>query len=102
MTIIDNALILAFRLTSRCAWCKRIRPVHVHHLFSKGMGGGSRVDIAINLCPLCAYCHSSHHNGREPTRSQLLALVAARENRLQEDFCINSSLQLHIHSPKSN
>jgi hypothetical protein len=60
------------------------------------MGGGSTLDIRINIASLglgewsgrsmeCG-CHRDHHDGNEPTRDDLLARVANREGALQRDI----------------
>lgn len=90
MKIIDNKLLSEFRTPGRCehckAWCEIREP---HHLWGRGMGGGSRLDIRINLISLgqvfqCP-CHRDFHDGHI-LKATLLALVAAREGCLQSDI----------------
>lgn len=89
MRIINPSLLESFRMKRVCEWCGRAnRGSHMeaHHLFCKGMGGGSRLDVAINLCALCRECHQSSHDGNEPTKIDLLAIVAQRESRQQDEM----------------
>ena len=86
MRIIDPALLLAFRLRGRCEWCRKACAVEPHHLWRRGMGGGSRLDIEINLVSLCRVCHTLTHASAEPTKQALLAIVAEREKMLQHEI----------------
>lgn len=65
-----------------CEWCLSNYGTVAHHAFSKGAG---RLDCSFVLVALCFDCHQSHHQGNEPTRSALLALLAARNGCLQSD-----------------
>lgn len=82
MKIVDDALLLDFRLTFRCEVCKKARDVDPHHVFSRGSG---RLDIAINLISLCRGCHNLTHAGKVK-REQILAIVARREGWTPEDI----------------
>lgn len=86
MKIIDEALLQEFRDKQRCEWCGRVGIVQPHHLWARGMGGGGRLDVRINLIALCANCHSRHHQGGRPLKCDLLADVAAREGMMQDDI----------------
>ena len=83
MKIIDDVLLLAFRLKGICEWCKRRGGVDPHHLFARGLGGGHRLDIEINLISLCRTCHDAVHMG-SIMRCDLLAIVARRERMTQD------------------
>ena len=79
MRIVNEDLLAEFRRYQSCEWCgKRCWP-DPHHVFCRGMGGGSRLDIRINLLALCRECHSQVHGG-EIRRIDLLMVVAGREN----------------------
>lgn len=84
MQVIDEKLLNEFREAGYCDWCKlfcqRREP---HHLVTRGMGGGGRLDIRINIASLCRECHQSHHDGNHPLTDDLRAIVAARENTTQ-------------------
>ncbi len=91
MKIVDELLLESFRAPGRCEYCghycQRREP---HHIFSRGMGGGSRLDVRINLISLCPAfvgqeCHNQYHAGHI-LRCDLLAIVAKREGRLQTDI----------------
>lgn len=69
-----------FRAAAECEWCGernrgRLDP---HHLFGRGVGGGTRLDVRINLVALCRQCHGKLHNGNIE-RAALLMVVAKRE-----------------------
>ena len=85
MTIIDPVLLLAFRLKGRCEWCGKYGAVDPHHLWCRGMGGGSRLDVSENLIALCRECHGLVHAG-QIVKADLLAVVAAREHCTQDDL----------------
>ncbi len=89
MRVPDNKILREFRQPGPCLFCKRwCRWPECAHIEARGMGSGSRLDLRINLCRLGGAwecnCHGAHHAGREPTREQLFALVAARENCHQD------------------
>lgn len=87
MQIIDDDLLLDFRLSFRCEWCGRKGPVDCHHYwYRRGMGGGSRLDHPWNLVAICRSCHDDHHAGHRPLRIDLLAIVAAREGVTQDEI----------------
>jgi hypothetical protein len=88
--IVDPDMLDLFRLM-RCEYCKRPcrYPTHPHHVFGRGFGGGTRLDIRVNLIGLCGpwdgNCHGLVHAGKV-LRCNLLAVIAAREGCLQGDI----------------
>ncbi len=87
MRIVDEKLLHEFRMKERCEWCgKQVFRCEPHHVYTRGIGGGGRLDVRINLVALCPRDHRSHHDGNEPLTIDLKAIVAARENRLQGDI----------------
>jgi len=80
----DDAAMDVARRRPCCEWCGHRCPngTHPHHLFTRGAG---RIDAPWNLVSLCAFHHRSHHDGNEPLKADLLAIVAQREKMLQED-----------------
>lgn len=93
MRIHNEELLDCFRTPGKCEYCgKRCSRREPHHLFCKGIGGGSTLDISINLIalgasvpfPLCL-CHHDYHAGHI-SRFDMLAVVAAREKALQDDI----------------
>ncbi len=88
MIEINNALLREFRAGNRCEWCGRtVAELDPHHYWQKrGVGGGSRLDIRINLIGLCrgfvcgrfVSCHDDAEAGII-SREDLLDKVAARE-----------------------
>lgn len=87
MRVVDDKLLSEFRHAPRCAWCNALTPggTEPHHLWSRGLGGGGRLDVRVNIVSLCQRCHREHHNGHAPYRHQLLRVVAAREGKLPRE-----------------
>ncbi len=92
MKIIDKPLLRRFAGPGVCEHCKRkVSSRDPHHLFGRGMGGGRRFDIPLNLISLCSAfsggenCHARYHAG-QILREMLLAIVAKREGCLQSDI----------------
>lgn len=85
MKIIDEALLDEFRQSGYCEWCGRwfVR-LDAAHVFARGMGGGGRLDVRVNLLGLCRRDHDLHHAGHKPTRDDLIALIAKREGLTPE------------------
>lgn len=83
MKIINKPLLREFAALPWCERCLGPGPCQAHHIFGKGMGGGRRFDIPINLIGLCVECHVAFHNGRID-REELLAIVARREHTTPE------------------
>ena len=87
MKIVSESTLDAFRSALYCEWCgDRLRgKAHPHHVATKGIGGGGRIDHPLNIVSLCAFCHNEHHNGHRPLTCDLIATIAAREGVLQDD-----------------
>lgn len=90
MIIKDAKLLKEFRTPGPCewcgVWCAKREPAHI---FSVGAG---RLDIRENLVALgstpnfCCPCHTLSHNGKEPTREQLLEIAGKREGKTPEEI----------------
>lgn len=88
MKIVNDALLKEFRRKTRCEFCGRYCPqgVDPHHIIKRGLGGGSRVDIPLNVIGLCrgftkdgwVSCHQDADDGKI-TKAQLFAVVGKRE-----------------------
>ena len=83
--IVNEALLREFH-RDVCRHCGRRRPTCGHHVFARQVGNAGRIDARWNLCALCVECHSSSHDGNEPTRSTLLAYQAQDHGCLQDDL----------------
>lgn len=87
--VIDEALLSAFRIAGACALCGVLCRRRVpHHVVSRGFGGATRFDLAVNLLslggPFDCSCHRDCDEHRIPFRAQVDA-VAAREGREPAD-----------------
>lgn len=85
MKILDEALLDEFRTVGRCDVCGRSCLFREpHHIWARGMGGGGRLDVRINLLAVGqsrtyqCFCHGLIHNGAIK-RDDLLLIVARRE-----------------------
>lgn len=87
VAIINKALLEEFRCKTVCEWCKKTTRsgLDPHHLWCRGRGDAFRLDVRINLAALCRACHNAVHAGNI-LRCDLLAVVAAREGRLQDEM----------------
>lgn len=97
MIIRSPQALMQARLRFRCEWCKAAGPVCPHHLKHRGMGGGSRLDVRINLIALCQTDHDAYHAGHI-LRADLLAVVAQREDCLQDE--IETVIGILVRLPK--
>lgn len=87
MKKLDNDLLNEFRSPGPCEWCLAPCPIREpHHLVRRGMGGGSQMDVRINLMGLCSTCHYRHHYSNVPTRDEILDYVAMREGMTPEEL----------------
>jgi hypothetical protein len=84
--IIDEKLLDYFRDKRICELCGRRIPwkekAHPHHVQARGHGGGSRLDVALNVLGACWQCHSDA--GTPEGKEQCLEVVAYREGLLVE------------------
>lgn len=85
MRVTNESVLDQFRGPGICEVCgKRVRNREPHHIQARGMGGGSRLDVPINLVATCAAfsggddCHRKAHDGHIPRRV-FLEIVARRE-----------------------
>ncbi len=91
MRIINEALLKEYRTPGPCEYCgnySKQRQPH-HALVFRGLGGGTRIDHPFNLIalggPFSCPCHEDAHRGRI-LRCDFLAIIAAREGRLQDEI----------------
>lgn len=84
MRIVDPVAIEKARLPY-CELCGSRGSIHVHHVFARGMGGGGRLDVAINLISLCWQCHRKVHDGRI-AKSRILRVIARRHGASMEEI----------------
>lgn len=102
MKVIDEELLKTCRTSGLCEYCgKSCRSREPHHLFCRGIGGGGRLDIPINLLALGAAfecpCHRLFHAGKI-SRLQMLEKIAEREGRTADD--IEAEIRLISRTPK--
>lgn len=77
MRVMDEALLDVFRARA-CEWCMAPPRSEAHHIYAKGIGGGARLDVPLNLISLCRSCHGKVHMGII-SREKFWIQVAARE-----------------------
>jgi hypothetical protein len=82
--IVNEDLLSYFRKQHFCELCgRRIaygEPAHPHHVECRGMGGGTRLDVALNLLSACWQCHDKAHNGdAAKLRQEGIEIIAYRE-----------------------
>ena len=63
MIVISEAVLDQFRGTRRCELCFVTRHCFPHHVWARGMGGGTRLDVDCNLIAVCHGCHMDIHEG---------------------------------------
>lgn len=64
MIIPDEKLLDDFRTFGRCDVCDYVGAREPHHIVKRGMDGGSRMDIRINLLATCRDCHRRIEDAR--------------------------------------
>ena len=95
MKIIDEAVLEMYRRKTRCEHCGRFCPTGLdphHAIVKRGMGGGSRLDIHLNLVALCRgftrngwkSCHAEAERG-EITIDAMAKIIARREGTTPEN-----------------
>lgn len=95
MNVVCEKTLDLFRLPNGpCEWCGRSLPTVAAHVRARGRDNTRRMDLRINVCAICNFCHSQSHNGDlekpapwndlphdEPDEQfTFLSIVAAREN----------------------
>ena len=59
-----------------CEYCGKCGQISVHHVKSRGSGGGDTSDNLVSLGELCG-CHTKAHNG-QISKAELRAIIARR------------------------
>lgn len=98
MIVKSEKTLQLFRGLKWCAWCGRQAQCQACHVFARGHGGGTRLDIALNLFSGCPDCHAAQHAGRRPILCDRLTIVAAREGMLQDQ--VERQLRRIMSAPK--
>lgn len=88
MLVINPARLRRFRGKDRCELCCRQSPcidgLDPHHWKKRGLGGGTRLDLSINLIAVCRIpCHNDCERGVIP-EAYVLRKIAAREGTTPE------------------
>ena len=100
MKHIDEALLESFRNKRRCDLCGlpvyNVRP-EPHHVYPKGMGSGSRVDIRENIMAVHWKCHRSIEDGN--VHREVCWLIVALREKLTVEECKASVMRV-INAPK--
>ena len=75
----DDALLNYYRNQERCSRCLQpCWPCEPHHCYRKGMGGGSRMDVCLNILAVCRACHQ-HLQEAPGGREEGWRLIEKRE-----------------------
>ncbi|HMC90197.1 MAG TPA: HNH endonuclease [Gemmataceae bacterium] len=86
MIITNEELLDYFRAKKFCELCaRRIRyteQAHPHHVQARGHGGGSRLDVALNVVSACWLCHGEADTPEQKDRC--LEIIAYREGLLPD------------------
>lgn len=88
MRVVSTKTLKAFRL-GPCELCGRPGRCDPHHVYGRGFGSGTRLDVPENLVALCRVpCHLAAQEGHGMSvpewRDALLRLVARREGTTPE------------------
>ncbi len=104
MKIVSEKTLKEFRSKSFCEWCekpagqKKLDPHHA--IYKTGMGGGSRMDLSLNLLSCHRLCHHKiEDTGAEANRKCLL-IISKREGETPDD--VLAVLQLLWRLPKGS
>src|SRR5947209_1902092 len=81
MIVVNEPLLQYFRTRPMCEHCGLRKGVEPHHVFGRGAGGGTRLDIVVNLIALCPGCHRAAQAYRIP-QFEVISIVARREGLL--------------------
>jgi hypothetical protein len=97
--IIDKHLLRVFSMAPRCEYCHQPAKCDPHHAVKcRGHGGGSRLDIKINLAALCRICHTMVGDGHIK-KEVIVEIVARREKRTVEE--ITDAVNLLLRADKN-
>jgi hypothetical protein len=101
MIVKDEKMLAFFRGSGPCESCgKHCENLAPHHWKPRGMGGGSRLDIPINLISLGSdYDCPCHWRAQNNARfnNDLLVIIARREGRTAADIVSEINLRLRTH-----
>ncbi len=92
MNILNRSVLNRFRSPGYCEHCGRWCDVReAAHVFTKGVGGGSQIDHPFNVVGLgtafACGCHTrQHQTNRNPSRDDLLEIVAKRTGLGNTDY----------------
>ena len=88
MIIPDEKLLTYFRGKRQCELCKRRlapgEPGIPHHVNPRGHGGGSRLDVALNILTSCWQCHGDKAHDGNRAKQEGMEIIAYREGLLPE------------------
>jgi hypothetical protein len=87
MVILNEGLLKYFRSKKLCELCGRPIPhgrkAEPHHVKCRGHGGGSRLDVALNLVSACWLCHGQVQEDPQG-QARCVEVIAYREGLLPE------------------
>ena len=84
MKVVCEKTLAVFREAGRCELCGRpCNRCYPHHVLCRGMGGGARLDVPLNLVAVCEDCHGAIHAGGI-SQKKVIEAVAYRERTPEE------------------
>lgn len=95
----NDDLLAYFRRRPECELCgaENRQGLDPNHVKPKGIGGGSQLDVALNLIAMCRSCHNAYHDGRVSKR-ELQTIIAEREGLLPEE--VEAAVWRLLRTPK--
>lgn len=101
----DETLLFYFRSKHLCEWCGKERlfaeSFDPHHIEARGMGGGKRLDVALNLMAVHRLCHSEIEAGGAKAKRKCLEIVAKREGLSGPDE-VQEAIYRLLRTPKED
>jgi hypothetical protein len=99
MIVVNDDWLKTLHGRGRCEFCGELANLVPHHLFCRGFGGGTRMDVPCFVMRLGSLgCHRRFHDGKIE-RKMLLAKVAIRERCLPDE--LDHAFRIAVRLPKS-
>jgi len=108
MKIINDRFLAEYRLRGACEICNKM--CHVRepaHVIARGLGGGKRMDVPLNLLALgssikmCCPCHTMQHQMNQPDDLEMFAMAAKREGCTLTPDEVRDRMWLILRTPRT-